>query len=467
MRSLFTRYVTTMTSLIVIAALVILMSMTVSIQISNGAEYRADLEQSINSVQLILNAYGTNEPSQDGIFASMDSIIPHSNSELILLGTDGTVIYTSDRQADRIGFAVSSEYYGTAATGDVGGLFTKPCIYSCKKLYKANGQLYGVIIAYNPSIPGGELGSMSFNTVLVATIWLIIFSMTIIFALTESTTKDLRRIASVAEEFSKGNFKSRLAIPRNKELQSVAIAINEMADTLGDMEMSRTSLVANISHDLRTPMTIIYGYVNNMLDGAIAPEDYRHYLEIIASEIKRLSRLVSTLLDVSRLEAGKTNMNLTEFCLSETARIVLISCEERINAKHIDIEFDNQKELYVSADIDAVHKCIFNLLDNAIKFVPEKGKISIRLTETVIDGKPKAVYSITNNGDIIPSDEMPHLFERFYKSDRSRGLDKTGTGLGLYIVKTTLNALGEDITCTSSAAVGTTFTFTLPKTKSV
>jgi signal transduction histidine kinase len=236
-----------------------------------------------------------------------------------------------------------------------------------------------------------------------------------------------------------------------------------MAESLNHIEEVRNAFLGNVSHDLRTPMTTIAGFVDGILDGTIPEENHEYYLNIISQEVRRLSRLVNTLLEVSRLESG-TELNIADFNLSETARTVLISLESKISGKNIDIDFNSgDEDVFVTADHDSIHRVIFNLMDNAVKFTPDSGRISINVS-CVSDGKKKkkALFAIRNSGEGIPKDELPNVFDRFYKTDRSRGLDKSGTGLGLYIAKTIILNHGEDLTVNSVQGEFTEFAFTLP-----
>ncbi|MEG2118293.1 MAG: HAMP domain-containing sensor histidine kinase, partial [Clostridia bacterium] len=187
-------------------------------------------------------------------------------------------------------------------------------------------------------------------------------------------------------------------------------------------------------------------------------EKQDYYLEIISTEVRRLSRLVSTLLEISKMQSGDRKLTITRFNLSEKTRQILLSFEKKIDDKKIEIEFNNDSDIFVSADTDAIHQVLYNLTDNAVKFTPQGGTLSI----TVQKHEKKAIVSVRNTGEGIPAEELPYLFDRFYKSDRSRGLDKAGTGLGLYIVKSTLNMHGEDITVASIQGQYTEFKFTLP-----
>jgi signal transduction histidine kinase len=210
-------------------------------------------------------------------------------------------------------------------------------------------------------------------------------------------------------------------------------------------------------------MTTIAGFVEGIMDGTIPPEKHEYYLNIISQEVRRLSRLVNTLLEVSRMESG-ADLKPVDFNLSETARMVLISLESKISKKNIDIEFDTgDKDIHVNADVDSIHRVIFNLTDNAVKFTPENGKISIKLSNVSVGRKiTKAQFVIRNSGQGISKEELPHVFDRFYKTDRSRGLDKSGTGLGLYIAKASVQNHGEEIFVDSVLGEYTEFRFTLP-----
>jgi signal transduction histidine kinase len=288
-------------------------------------------------------------------------------------------------------------------------------------------------------------------------------AMVSLYVISKRTTDPLSEVISAAKNYSKGRFDTKIEYDGQDEVAELAIAINDMAASLKQIDEARNSFLGNVSNDLRTPMTTISGFVDGIIDGTIPPEQHEKYLNIISQEVKRLSRLVNTLLEVSRLESGK-DLRRTDFNLSETARTVLISLESKISNKNIEIEFDTgDDDIFVNADPDSIHRVIFNLMDNAVKFTPEKGNISIKLG-FVADGKKnrKALFVIRNSGQGIPKEELPHVFERFYKTDRSRGLDKSGTGLGLYIAKTSIENHGETITVDSVVDSHTEFSFTLP-----
>ena len=183
-----------------------------------------------------------------------------------------------------------------------------------------------------------------------------------------------------------------------------------------------------------------------------------HYLELVSNEVKRLSRMVNTLLDVSRLESGDKKYTFSDFDISEMARLILISFEKPIEEKKLEVEFIAEDSIFVHADEDAIHRVIYNLCHNAIKFSKEGGLLRISLLK---EKEGKVTVSVYNDGQGIASEDIPFVFDRFYKSDKSRGLDKTGVGLGLYISKTMIDAHGEQLRVRSEEGKNCEFSFDL------
>ncbi|MBQ3074528.1 MAG: HAMP domain-containing histidine kinase [Clostridia bacterium] len=271
----------------------------------------------------------------------------------------------------------------------------------------------------------------------------------------------LQLLSEAAESFAKGDFTHRLPELEGGEMTPLLRAFNEMAQHVEENEKLRQTFVSNVSHDLRTPLTTIGGFIQNMESGAIPPEKQGHYYKIILDEVARLSRLVQTLLETSRMTAGERKYSFAPMDICELARITLLSFETRIDNKHLEVDFSCDRDsITVLADRDAIQQVIYNLLDNAIKFTPEKGLLSLGITLQ----RQKALFEVKNSGDGIPEEELRHLFDRFYKSDRSRGLDKGGMGLGLFIAKTITAAHGEEIWVESKVGEFTSFHFSLPLT---
>ena len=270
--------------------------------------------------------------------------------------------------------------------------------------------------------------------------------------------KPIREMAQATRLYAEGDFDVRMRdYGRNDEVGELAASFNNMAESLQQTERQRREFIANISHELKNPMTTIAGYTDGILDGTIPPENERRYLQIISNESRRLSRMVRRMLDVSQLQAIDPLRGGNHFDICESMRRVLISMEQKINDRHLDVDADIPEEpILVLGDNDMITQVIYNLLENATKFAREGTALYLGIT--AIDGKARV--TVRNLGDTIPADELPLLFERFHKSDKSRSEDKDGVGLGLYIVKTILEQHKEKINVTSEDGV-TTFTFSL------
>ena len=260
------------------------------------------------------------------------------------------------------------------------------------------------------------------------------------FVATSVTTmrqiKPIREMAQATRCYAEGDFDIRMNdYGRDDEIGELAASFNNMAERLQQTERQRREFIANISHELKTPMTTIAGYTDGILDGTIPPENEKQYLQIIANESRRLSRLVRRMLDVSQLQAMDPLRNGNHFDICESMRRVLISMEKKINDRHLDVEADIPDEpILVLGDNDMITQVLYNLLENAAKFAREGS--TLYLGVTMMDGKARV--TVRNVGDTIPAEELPLLFDRLHKSDKSRSEDKDGYGLGLYIVKTIL-----------------------------
>ena len=272
-------------------------------------------------------------------------------------------------------------------------------------------------------------------------------------------TKPLKEIAEIARKFGHGEYELRVKgyEDRRDEVGELAEAFNAMADSISKSEERRSEFVANISHELKTPMTTIAGFSDGILDGTIPPERERAALQTISSETRRLSRLVRRMLDLSRLQSAENVTAQEQFDVSEVMLRVLVSLETKINSRRLDVDTQlPDAPVMVWGDPDAITQVCYNLLDNAIKFSTEGSTMGISITTK----GGKAHVAVRNTGATIPPDELAMIFDRFHKSDKSRSVDREGVGLGLYIVKTILNNHKENITVTSQDGV-TEFVFTL------
>ncbi|MBE6633871.1 MAG: HAMP domain-containing histidine kinase [Ruminococcaceae bacterium] len=324
----------------------------------------------------------------------------------------------------------------------VSELFSSEILLYTTGIFSPNGEKLGYLSVSSTKAPNGRIMEDLIHAVISAVLLVLTAAMIAVYLISERVTSPLREMRSVARKLGKGDFSSRVLVKGGDEVAELADAFNRMADSLENLEKMRSSFIANVSHDLRTPMTAISGFVDGIRDGVIPPEQHGHYLEVISEEVKRLSRLVSSLLDLSRLQAGDRKFSPRTFDVCEMARLILISFEQRIEDKRLEVEFDCERDrMQVYADRDAIYQVFYNVCHNAIKFSNEGGILRIRITEP--NGRVQvAVY---DQGKGIPEEDLPYVFDRFYKSDKSRGLDKSGVGLGLFISKTIMEAHGERI----------------------
>lgn len=278
-----------------------------------------------------------------------------------------------------------------------------------------------------------------------------------VFSYTQA--QQLKRMSVQAKKFAKGDFSGRIPVKGKDEVSQLTIAFNDMADALDKEESVRKDFIANISHELKTPMTTIAGFIDGILDGTISESKQRHYLSIVSEEISRLSGLVASMLSLARIDSGKTTIYKTKFSLISTIVNILLTFEDRLENKEIEIiGLETAEDLPIFGDQALLHQVLYNLIENATKFTPEKGKIVFH-TESKGD---KLYFSVTNTGKGIPKEDLPFIFDKFYKIDKSRSEDKKSMGLGLYLVKTIVNLHGGEITVTSEIDKEICFAFWLP-----
>lgn len=310
-----------------------------------------------------------------------------------------------------------------------------------------------------------------FFVITVASILMLLVVASIIYSMLKRMLKPLSDISEAAAAFGKGDFTSRVRVRGDDEISSLGRVFNKMADDLQELEISRRSFMGNIAHELRTPMTTIGGYIDGILDGTIPPDQQEKYLHVVSDEVKRLARLASSTLAVARMEEASSNAALASVNVCQILTTVVLSAERRINGKNIEIDGLDVPDTYAKCDADMLHQVLYNLVDNAVKFTPERGKITFNVR--TLGGR--TLISVNNTGSGISKTDMPLLFDRFYKTDKSRGMDKTGSGLGLFIVKTLVNKMNGDITVSSVEGEYSEFTVDLeaalppkpPKTEDV
>lgn len=270
----------------------------------------------------------------------------------------------------------------------------------------------------------------------------------------------LKQMSAAAKRLANDDFSVRVPVTSSNEIGTLAQTFNEMADSLAASENTRRNFIANVSHELKTPMTTIAGFIDGILDGTIPQNKQKQYLRIVSTEVKRLSRLVASMLSLSRIDNGELRMKTQRFNLSEIVISTLLTFEQKIEERHIDIQGLETctAPVEINGDPDLIHQVIYNLFENAVKFVDMGGYIKVTLAEY----QGETVLEIRNSGHGIEPEELVHIFERFYKTDKSRSQDKNGMGLGLYIVKTIMRLHGGDITAQSVVDEYCSFTLWWP-----
>ena len=340
-------------------------------------------------------------------------------------------------------------------------IYDEPRYLAGQTLLASDGEQIGYVLVSAPMAQTKNFMLRSSTLFFYVAIAVLIVSMLAASFLSRMQVRPLGQMADAARRFGRGELGVRVEeSPKNtSEINDLARAFNTMVDSLESSERRRQEFVANVSHELKTPMTTIGGYIDGMLDGTIPPEKQQHYMQIVSGEVRRLSRLVRNMLDISRLQAmGVEESRMTRFDLGELMSDVIITFEQKINGKglNVDVELPD-RPVWVKAERDGITQVVYNLLDNAIKFCPQGGKLGLFLA---LEGG-KAKVTVQNSGPTIDPNELPLLFDRFHKADKSRSADREGWGLGLYIAKTIVGAYGGDIWATSENGI-TNFIFTLP-----
>ena len=295
------------------------------------------------------------------------------------------------------------------------------------------------------------------STFLLMTAVVLILTLIVTYFVTWNQVRPLKLMASASRRFARGDYSVRIPLPRQRnEVYEMAASFNNMADAIEQHQTMQRDLIANVSHDLRTPMTTIGGFIDGILDGAIPPDKQAHYLRIVSDEIKRLSRLANSMVTMSKMESGDELIKAT-FDMSEMVIRIALSFEQKINDKKIELDLEIPDTCPVNGNHDALFQVVYNLFDNALKFVDEGGELKILMA--VRSGRLQ--FNIRNTGSEIDPESLKHIFDRFYKSDKSRGKNPHGSGLGLYIAKTVIGRHGGDIYARSGDGK-TEFYFDIP-----
>ncbi len=408
--------------------------------------------------------------NEDGQLESIvNSLATVSDADIFITDTEGKILVCGCEEWKNQGECFHTDYYipldvmERAKNSENLGISTLDiyknphCIAS--KSLEENEQPYATVFAAAPvSMIKGLISTMT-KLYLISAVVPIIIMFFAIYLMTYKLTKPLKQMSEASRAMARGDFSRRIPVISDDEIGELSVSFNMMTNSLSQLEGMRKDFVANVSHELKTPMTTISGFIDGILDGTIQPDKQKYYLSIVSDEVKRLSRLVQTMLSMARMESGEFALKIERFDFRELLCKIVIGEQQRIEKQNLNITgLDSIESITVNLDKDLIYQAVYNLVDNAIKFTEQENEIYFKLEKE----NNKLVFTIKNTGEGIPQNELGMVFERFYKSDKSRSAVKNSTGLGLYIVKTIINAHGGTITVSSKQNEFTAFRVVLP-----
>ena len=471
MKSSFSRSFFSAATILLLA--LVLLGTSFQLQVNNYIKSATvtGLQQDASVIANLASAY-----SVDGSLTSrdfllnLDVISQVTNADVIVCNREGYIVLCSDALTgcDHLGWQLNGAFLrtvvengGNTATGIVKHLYPEERYVVSMPIVLEDSPV-GIVMVSTPTVATTQIMNRISNIFLTAAAIVVLITVLAFSAFARRESRPLRDMARVATAFGHGNLEARVKVEEDcsQEMEELALAFNNMASSLQKSEYQRQEFVANVSHELKTPMTTIAGYVDGILDGTIPEHRRDYYLQIVSDETKRLSRLVRSMLDISQLqkEEGIPDEKKMHFDLEEVMGSVLITFEKKILDKHLEVDVEMPEHpVYTMANRDYITQVIYNLIDNAVKFCPEGGTLGLKIRE----GGSKAYISVSNTGDTIPAKELPLVFDRFHKLDKSRSQNRDGWGLGLYIVKTIVCSHGENISVSSKDGK-TEFTFTMP-----
>lgn len=417
---------------------------------------------------LIANTYASdlynNETSLDTVKKQLDALDTYLSANLWIINPSGRMVLDSQAPVDLENEIVISDFNPTITgnsyytVGNFFGSFSEEQLSVFAPItsdYKVRGY---VVIHYPMSNLVASCNSL-LNISYLMLIILFLLSMIILIFFTEMVYLPLRKITEATEQYAAGNMHYEFQIDSEDEIGYLGATISYMASEIARSEDDQKKFVANVSHDFRSPLTSIKGYLEAMLDGTIPPELYEKYLTIVLNETERLTKLTNSLLTLNNLNTKGMLLDKSIFDINKVIRNTAASFEGTCKRKAIAIELIlTGDELFVTADVGKIQQVLYNLLDNAIKFSHPDSIIKIETNEK----HNKVFVSVKDSGIGIPKDDQKLIWDRFYKSDLSRGKDKKGTGLGLSITKEIIQAHDEHINVISTEGVGSEFIFSLP-----
>lgn len=471
MKTTYRRQFTMILCLLVAAILVIGLSFLYLFDRYAQDHQKQSLDDTAQSVTELVQSYSATYLNSWEFRTNLAVAARASDNDIVICNSEGVVCICMERSnCEHLGKRLDSDTVDTLFQGEkaklnkaVSTLYGDERMASAIAVLNSDGSRLCIVVISVQKAAITALTEKMLRVFLLAALLILVAALLAIPIFTRREARPIQEMAAAARQIAHGNLDVRVPTGNeNEELEELAVAFNNMTLALKNSETIRNEFVANISHELKTPMTTIAGYLDGMLDGTIPPEKYRYYMELVSTEARRLSRLVRSMLDISRLrDQGIPADQKTNFDICEAAGQALLCFEQRINQKKLNVEIDMPDEgLTIHAAQDSVTQVLYNLIDNAVKFVNEGGTLSVRIRR---HGN-SAMISVGNTGKTIPPEELPLVFDRFHKIDKSRSNDRDGWGLGLYIVKTIVLAHGEDVYVTSQDGK-TEFTFSMSLAK--
>ncbi|MCM1114056.1 MAG: HAMP domain-containing histidine kinase [Clostridium sp.] len=464
--------------LIVLAILGTALTLLVDAYIQNEntkllTENVSSIAESVESKLIVQDMNDTYSVEKSMICNSLNIISSSIDADIFVCDVEGNIIMCKEKgeAMPLFGMLPACSYHNQFAIGDSllksvyeGGYVGKGTVngrrsYIVGKPIYSGQQIIGSVFSTTET-NGNGLTFAVLRIFMLSALAALAIAFIAIWHLTKHFVKPLKQMSTAAKKFAIGDFSYRVKISGDDELADLGNAFNDMANSLDALESSRRSFVSNVSHELRTPMTSIGGFIDGILDGTIPREKQDYYLNIVSGEIRRLSRLVVAMLNMSKIESGSFEMKPSNYDISEQIIHILLTFEQKIEEKNIEIQgLENLNPTYIVADTDMIYQVVYNIFDNAVKFTNENGYIHVSMLETNSDIE----VHIKNSGIGIKSEELSKVFERFYKVDKSRSLDAKGAGLGLYIVKMMVEMHGGKIWARSDDDSSAEFIFKLPK----
>ena len=418
---------------------------------------------------LIANTYAVdlyrNEVSLEAVKTQLDALDTYLDATLWIINPSGRMILDSSSPVNVETEVVIENFDSTVTSGSnyvVGDFFHTfdETMLSVFAPITADYKVKGYVVIHKPisSIQSAANSLLTISYLMLVILFLL--SLIILIFFTEIVYIPLRKITEATEQYASGNMHYEFTVESEDEMGYLAASLSYMASEIARSEDDQKKFIANVSHDFRSPLTSIKGYLEAMIDGTIPPEMHEKYLSIVLNETERLTKLTNSLLTLNNLNTKGIMLNKSDFDINGVIRNVAASFEGTCRERTIAIELVlTGDQMYVFADIDKIQQVLYNLLDNAIKFSHHDSIIKMETTEKY----NKIFISVKDSGIGIPKDDLKLIWDRFYKSDSSRGKDKKGTGLGLSITKEIIRSHGENINVISTDGVGTEFIFSLPK----